>query len=58
MEETISGRSSRTARRPGEPYTSATKRKFTVGFRSRRLLGVLHRAGLPDHDDLDHAWIL
>src|SRR5262245_22813432 len=58
IEETMSGRSSRTARRPGEPYTSATKRMFTSGRRSRGLPGVLHGAGLPDHDHLDLARIL
>src|SRR6185503_19112367 len=54
MEETISGRRSFTARRPGDPKTSATKSRFT----RRGSLRVLHGARLPDHDDLDLAGIL
>src|SRR5512138_3245892 len=57
IEETMSGRSSRTARRPGDPYTSATKRKFTVGS-AAGLPRVLHGARLADHDHLDLPGIL
>src|SRR5512143_3878116 len=53
MEETISGRRSLMARRPGEPKMSATKRMFT-----RASAGVFHGARLADHHDLDLPRVL
>src|SRR5262245_32731281 len=49
----MSGRSaSLSARRPGDPTTSPTKRRFT------KLPGVLHGPGLPNHGDLDLPGVL
>src|SRR5512138_1067183 len=53
IEETISGRRSLSARRPGDPKMSAMKRRFTPG-----LARVFHGARLADHHDLDLAGVL
>src|SRR6476660_8740631 len=54
----ISGSSaSSRARRPGEPTTSPTKRRFMAGLPARSPC-VLDGAGLADHGHLDLAGVL